>query len=73
MPREAYIEFDTGAQSPLSFSLSDTDIRREPWPEGYRLSVVQDESDTFYGSNLKRENVKRLSDWLQDLLNNWDE
>lgn len=57
--------FDTGAQSPLSFIVTHTDVRTKPWPDGNpRISVFQDESDTFYGSNLSIEEARLLGNWL---------
>lgn len=69
---EQSIEFNTGAQSPLSFMLSETDIRGNRWREGIRLTVIQDESDSFHGSNLTREQALELSTWLHNALVNWE-
>ena len=65
-PENVSIEFDTGAQSPLIIVLTETDIRGDLWPDNQpRVTIVQDESDTFYGSNLTLEQAGLLREWLE--------
>ena len=65
---EPALEIDTGAQTPLFIGVTDTDIRRKPWPDGHRISIFQDEGDTFYGSNLTLEQARKVRDWLDNTI-----